>query len=53
VLTELRRPRPSVRVREFVAQQPLELLFVSTVTFAEIRFGIDDDQRPHPQCRMV
>jgi toxin FitB len=41
VISELRRPRPNARVRVFVAAQPLEQLFVSTVTLAEIRFGID------------
>ena len=41
VLSELRRPRPNARVRDFVAAQPLEQLFVSTVTLAELRFGID------------
>lgn len=41
VFSELRRPRPSARVRAFVAAQPLDELFVSTVTFAEIRFGIE------------
>jgi predicted nucleic acid-binding protein len=41
VISELRRPRPSVRVRDFVAAQPLEQLFISTVTLAEIRFGVD------------
>ena len=41
VISELRRPRPSARVRAFVAGQPLEELFVSSVTFAEIRYGIE------------
>lgn len=41
VLSELRRPRPAARVVDFVARQPLESLFVSAVTFAEIRFGIE------------
>ena len=41
VISELRRPRPSARVRTFVAAQPLEALFVSTITFAEIRYGIE------------
>lgn len=41
ILSELRRARPEPRVLTFVAAQPLELLFVSTVTFAEIRFGIE------------
>ena len=41
VISELRRARANARVRAFVAAQPLEQLFVSTVTFAEIRHGIE------------
>jgi len=41
ILSELRRPKPEPKVLAFIASQPLELLFVSTVTFAEIRFGIE------------
>jgi toxin FitB len=41
VLSELRRPRPDPKVVAFVAAQPLDLLHVSVVTFAEIRFGIE------------
>jgi toxin FitB len=41
ILSELRRPRPERKVLAFVAAQPLELLYVSTVSFAEIRFGIE------------
>jgi toxin FitB len=41
VLSELRRQKPEPRVLAFVAAQPLEQLFVSTVTLAEIRFGIE------------
>ncbi|MBK8997909.1 MAG: type II toxin-antitoxin system VapC family toxin [Myxococcales bacterium] len=41
VLSELRRARPAQRVVAFVASQPLASLFVSTVTLAEIRFGIE------------
>ena len=41
VLSELRRPRPEARVVNFIGRQPLESLHVSTVTFAEIRFGIE------------
>ena len=41
VLSELRRPKPNQRVIEFVASQSLDLLYVSVVTFAEIRFGIE------------
>lgn len=41
VISELRRPRPAQRVAAFVAAQPLDRLFLSVVTLAEIRFGID------------
>ncbi len=41
VLSELRRPKPNPNVVSFVASKPLDLLFVSIVTFAEIRFGIE------------
>jgi toxin FitB len=41
VLSELRRPKPNPKVVGFVASKSLELLFVSVVTFAEIRFGIE------------
>jgi predicted nucleic acid-binding protein len=41
ILSELRRPRPERKVLAFVAAQPLELLYVSSATFAEIRFGIE------------
>ena len=46
VISELRRPRPNARVRAFVAVQPLEQLFVSAVTFAEIRCGIERASDP-------
>lgn len=41
ILSELRRRRPERKVLAFVAARPLELLYVSAVTFAEIRFGIE------------
>ena len=41
VLSELRRPKPEPRVLAFIAAQSLDRLFVSAVTFAEIRFGIE------------
>jgi hypothetical protein len=41
VLSELRRPRPEPRVVAFVAARPLDQLYVSVVTLAEIRFGIE------------
>lgn len=41
ILSELRRQKREPKVLAFVARQALERLFVSTVTFAEIRFGIE------------
>ena len=41
VISELRRPRPAAKVVAFVANQPLTSLFISTVTLAEIRYGIE------------
>ena len=49
VLAELRRPRPEPRVVAFVAAQPIDRLFVSVVTLAEIRFGIE--RAPDPVRR--
>jgi predicted nucleic acid-binding protein len=41
VISELRRPRPEPKVVEFVSSKPLHALYVSSVTLAEIRFGIE------------
>ena len=41
ILSELRRPRPEPKVVAFVAAQPLDLMYVSAVTLAELRFGIE------------
>jgi predicted nucleic acid-binding protein len=41
VLSELRKPKPEARVVKFVAAQPLETLYISVITLAEIRFGIE------------
>ena len=41
VLSELRRPKPEARVVSFIASQPLDRLYTSAVTLAEIRFGIE------------
>lgn len=41
ILSELRRAKPDRNVVAFVAAQPLDRLYVSSVSFAEIRFGIE------------
>lgn len=46
VLSELRRPKPSQRVRAFVNGQSGDVLFASDVAFAEVRFGIEQIADP-------
>jgi predicted nucleic acid-binding protein len=41
VLSELRRPRPEPRVIAFVSSLPLEQVYISSITLAEIRYGIE------------
>jgi predicted nucleic acid-binding protein len=41
ILSELRRPKPVRKVVAFVSAQPLDLLYISFVTLAGIRFGIE------------
>ncbi len=41
IISELRRAKPEPKVVTFVAGQSLERLYVSAVTIAEIRFGIE------------
>ena len=49
ILSELRRPRPEPRVVDFIAGLPLAQIYVSVVTLAEIRFGIE--LVAEPSCR--
>ena len=41
ILSELRRPKPEQKIVAFVAGCPLDQLYISAVTLAEIRFGIE------------
>jgi toxin FitB len=41
IISELRRPRPEKKVVDFISAQPLARLYLSSVSFAEIRFGIE------------
>jgi hypothetical protein len=41
VLSELRRPKPERKVVAFVSAKPLDQLYISVVTLAELRFGIE------------
>ena len=40
IISELRRPKPEPKVVAFVRGKPLEALYISAVTLAEIRFGM-------------
>lgn len=53
VLSELRRHRPESRVVDFISNCPINDLYVSTVTFAEIRFGIDRVEDPARRIELV
>ena len=52
ILSELRRPRPEIRVLDFVAACPLDQLYVSTVTLAEIRYGIEGVTEPERRAEL-
>jgi predicted nucleic acid-binding protein len=41
IISELRKPKPERKVVAFIAAQPLDRLFISAVSLAEIRFGIE------------
>src|SRR5579871_864141 len=41
ILSEGRKPRPEPKVVAFYNTQPLDELYISVVTLAEIRFGIE------------
>jgi len=52
VLSELRRPQPELKVVAFVAGQPLDDLYISVVTVAEIRFGIELVGEPNRRAEL-
>ena len=41
ILSELRRVKPNPGVLAFITDHPLHELYISTVTLAELRFGIE------------
>jgi toxin FitB len=41
ILSELRRSRPEPKVLSFIETLPLEHIFVSVTTLAELRYGIE------------
>jgi predicted nucleic acid-binding protein len=53
VLSEGRRPRPEPKVAEFYRQQPSDQLYVSVLSFSEIRFGIELVQEPAKRAELT
>jgi toxin FitB len=47
VLSELRRSKPDPKVVAFISSVPAKELYVSSVTLAEIRFGIEMAAQPN------
>ena len=41
ILSEIRRLRPEPKVLAFISGNPLDELYISSVTLAELRFGIE------------
>jgi len=41
IISETRRLKPEPKVLAFIADHPLDDLYISTVTLAELRFGIE------------
>ncbi|MET3496448.1 type II toxin-antitoxin system VapC family toxin [Variovorax boronicumulans] len=52
ILSELRRIRPEPKVVSFISALPLDTLYVSAVTFAEIRFGIELIEDVHKRASL-
>ena len=52
VLSELRRPKPEPSVVDFISKCPLDQLYVSAVTLAEIRFGIELVGEPNRRAEL-
>ena len=48
VVSELRRPRPSGAVLDWIADVPAELLFLSAVTVGEVQAGIEITREQDP-----
>jgi hypothetical protein len=41
ILSELRRPRPEPKVLSFIESLPLDEIYVSVATLAELRYGVE------------
>jgi len=46
VISELRKAKPDAGVTTFIEAQPGDLVYVSEITFGEIRYGIEQIEEP-------
>jgi toxin FitB len=53
VLSELRRSKPEPKVVTFISDTPVRELYVSSVTLAEIRFGIEQALNPNDRLALT
>jgi predicted nucleic acid-binding protein len=53
VLSEIRKRSPHRKVVAFIARQPLDLLYISAVSLAEIRFGIELVADPNRRAELA
>jgi len=53
VVSEIRKPRAERRVLEFIERQPLDELFISSVSLAELRFGIESLDDAHKRAELM
>jgi len=53
VLSEGRRPKPEPRVIAFYEQQPSEQLYISVLSLAEIRYGIERLKEPEKRVTLT
>lgn len=53
IVSELVKPRPELLVAGFVAATPLDRLYLTEITFAEIRFGIERQPDPLKRSALV
>lgn len=52
-VSELRRPKPEPNVVRFISEKPLDALFLTSVTIAEIRFGIERVDNAERRAELV
>jgi predicted nucleic acid-binding protein len=52
ILSELRKPKAERRVVEFVASTPIQQLYVSVVSLAEVRYGIELSADPQKRAAL-